>query len=79
MMIRLKDGNAFWSRHLDGDVGSVDDRHKLKEERPPQDTIVSDVEAGHFKCQHLPVLIFSCPTGHLQVGASDGGWTTALG
>jgi hypothetical protein len=21
MMIRLKDGNAFWSRHLDGDVG----------------------------------------------------------
>jgi hypothetical protein len=50
----------------------MDDRHKLKEERPPQDTVVSDVKASHFKCQHLPALIFSCLKGHLQVDASDG-------
>jgi hypothetical protein len=67
------DNNIVWFQHLDGGVGSVDDRHKLQEEMPPQDTVVSDVEAGHFECQHLPALIFSCPTGHLQVDASDGG------
>jgi hypothetical protein len=49
----------------------VNDCHKLKEEMPLQDTVVSDVEASQFECQHLPVLIFSCPTGHLQVDVSD--------
>jgi hypothetical protein len=73
MLIGLKDANAFWSWHLDGGVGSVDDRHKLKEETSPQDTVVSDVKASHFECQHLPALIFSYLTGHLQVDASDGG------
>jgi hypothetical protein len=72
-MIGLKDYNAFWSRYLDGGVGSMDDRYKLKEERPPQDTVLSDVKASHFKCQHPPVLVFSCPAGHLQVDASDQG------
>jgi hypothetical protein len=72
-LIGLKDDYAFWTWHLDGGVGRVDDYHKLKEERPPQDTVVSDVEASHFECHHLPALIFSCPTGHLQVNASDGG------
>jgi hypothetical protein len=51
----------------------MDDRYKLKEERPPQDTVLSDVKASHFKCQHPPVLVFSCPAGHLQVDASDQG------
>jgi hypothetical protein len=36
----------------------MDDCHKLKEERPPQDTIISDVKAGHFKCQYLHALVF---------------------
>jgi hypothetical protein len=70
-LIGLKDYNAFWSWHLDGGVGSMDDRHK-HEERPPQDTVVSDVKANHFKCQHLLALVFSCLAGHLQVDAPDG-------
>jgi hypothetical protein len=51
----------------------MNNRHKLKEEGPPQDTVVSDVKIGHFKCQHLSPLVFSCPTRHLHADASDGG------
>jgi hypothetical protein len=50
----------------------VDDRHKLKDEMSLQDTVVSDVEVDHFKCQYLLALIFFYPVGHLQVDASDG-------
>jgi hypothetical protein len=50
MLIGLEGDDALGSRHLDGGIGSVDDHHELKEERPPQDTVVPDVETGHLKC-----------------------------
>jgi hypothetical protein len=58
MLIRLEGDNTFWSWHLDGGIGSVDGHHELEDERPPQDTIVPDIETGHLKCQHLPTLVF---------------------
>jgi hypothetical protein len=59
MLVRLQDGNALWPQHIDGAIGSVDDHHKLKKERPPQDTVAPDVETDHLKCQYLPALVFS--------------------
>jgi hypothetical protein len=39
MLIRLEGDNTLGSWHLDCDMGSVDDRHQLKDERSPQDTM----------------------------------------
>jgi hypothetical protein len=42
--------DALRSRHLHGSIGNMDDHHKLEEERPFEDAILSDVEAHDFKC-----------------------------
>jgi hypothetical protein len=63
----LRTGND----NLDGGIGSVDDHHELKEERPPQDIVVPDIETSHLKCQHLSALVFPRPTGHIQIDVSD--------
>jgi hypothetical protein len=37
----------------------MDDRHKLEEERPPEDAVVADDEARDFKCSRPPTLVIS--------------------
>jgi hypothetical protein len=41
---------ALWARHLHSSIGSVDDRHKLQEERPPKDAVVANVKVCSFEC-----------------------------
>jgi hypothetical protein len=72
MLIRFECDYTLRARHLDSYIGSVDDRHKLQEERPPKDTVIPDVETGHFECQHLPALVLPCFIRYLQVAAFDG-------
>jgi hypothetical protein len=48
------------------------DRHELQEERPPNDTVVPDVETGNLECQYLPALVLPCPTRYLQIDAPYG-------
>jgi hypothetical protein len=66
MLIRFECDYTLRARHLDSYIGSVDDRYKLQEERPPKDTVVPDVEASHFECD------YPCFTRYLQVAAFDG-------
>jgi hypothetical protein len=52
-VIDLNGDDTLQSKHLHGNVGSVNDRHELEEERPPQDEVAVNVEAHNFKCQRL--------------------------
>jgi hypothetical protein len=54
MLIRIEGDYTLWARHLDDSIGSLDDRYKLQEKRPPEDAGVPDVEASHFERKHLP-------------------------
>jgi hypothetical protein len=62
MLIDLDSDHALRPRHLQCGVASVDDRHKLQEERPPDDVVLPDVEASHIECQHLLTLVVPCFT-----------------
>jgi hypothetical protein len=57
MLISLDSDHALGARHLQCDVGIVDDHHKLQEKRPPKVAVVPDVEAGYLECQHLLALV----------------------
>jgi hypothetical protein len=70
-LIRFDGDYALWARHLYGGIGSMDDRHKFQEEMPLEDIVIPDVKDGHLKCEHLPTLVISCSTRHLQVNASN--------
>jgi hypothetical protein len=71
-LVSLDGYHAHGARHLQRSMVSVDDCHKLQEERPPKDTVVSNVKAGHLERQHLLALIVPYSTRHLQVDALDG-------
>jgi hypothetical protein len=71
-LVNLDGDHTLGARHLQCDIGSVDGRHTLQEERPLEDAVVLDVKAGHLKCQYLIALVVPCSTGHLQVDAFDG-------
>jgi hypothetical protein len=51
----------------------MDDCHEFQEERPPQNAILSDVEAGHFEHQHLSTFVISYPTAYLEINSPNGG------
>jgi hypothetical protein len=72
MLVGLDGDHALGARHLQCSIVSVDDCHKLQEERPHDDAVVPDVKAGHLKSQYLLSLVVSCSTRHLQVDASNG-------
>jgi hypothetical protein len=73
LLVSLDCDHALGTRHLHCGIGSVDDCHEIQEERPPQDAIVSDVEAGHLKRQHLSAFVLSYPTTYLEINSPNGG------
>jgi hypothetical protein len=50
----------------------VDDHHKFSEERPPEDVVAPNIEAGYLKRQFLLALIVPYSTRQLQIDASNG-------
>jgi hypothetical protein len=64
-LVGLDGDHTLGVRHLQCAIGSVDDRHKLLEERPPKDVVVPDVEADHLKHRYLLALVVPCSTRHL--------------
>jgi hypothetical protein len=61
-LVSLDGNHALAPRHLYSGIDSVDDCHKLQEEMPPKDAVITNVEVDHFECQHLSMFIVSCPT-----------------
>jgi hypothetical protein len=57
MVIGLDSDHILMVGHLQRGVGSVDDRHELQEERPPEHAVVPDVKAGYLEHQHFLVLV----------------------
>jgi hypothetical protein len=51
----------------------VDDCHEVQEEMPPKDAVITDVEVGHLKHQHLSTFVIACPTAYLKINSPDGG------
>jgi hypothetical protein len=72
MLVSLDGDHALGARHLQCSIVSVDDCHKLQEERPHEDAVVPVVKAGHLERQYLLSLVVPCSTRHLQVDVSDG-------
>jgi hypothetical protein len=59
---RLYSDHALGTWHFQCGVDSVDNRHKLQEERPPDDVVLPDVKTGYLECQHFLALIVPCST-----------------
>jgi hypothetical protein len=57
----LDSDHALGVRHLHRGIACVDDRHEFQDERPPDDVVVPDVEAGYLKRKHLLMLVVSYP------------------
>jgi hypothetical protein len=71
-LVGLDGDHALGASYLQCDIGSVDDRHKLQEERSLEDTVVPNVKAGHLERQYLLALVVPYFIRHLQVDMSDG-------
>jgi hypothetical protein len=70
-LIGFDSDHALRAKHLQHGIDSVDDRHELQEEWPPEDAVIPDVGAGYLEYQHLLAFIVPRSTGHLQVDTSD--------
>jgi hypothetical protein len=72
-LVNLDCDQTLGARHLHCGIDSVDDSHEFQEERPPQDAVVTDVDVGRLKCQHLSTFVVSCPTSYLKINSPNGG------
>jgi hypothetical protein len=70
-LIGLDGDHALGARHLQCGIDSVDDHHKLQEERPPEDAVVPNVEFPYACCP----LFHRTPIGRCVRWV----WMTALG
>jgi hypothetical protein len=71
-LVSLDGDHTLGVGYLHSGIGSVDDRHKLQEEMPPKDEVVTYIEAGNFERQHLFVFVVSYPTGYIEIDAPNG-------